>query len=237
MTVPGGFQIFAPTGIEDVAFWQANNLRHHQQVALGMLGSMQRIAGAIFPVAIVEDIRNLTETSSMHSFGGYTGATAGRTGVMEIHAPDDQSVAVSILRIWSGHLGTGLRQQIRVIAPNPATDLAVISIGATELDDGWGPYHTTHQCRVFIGWQPAPSPPSGPCAAGNIVDTHGINLVCDQAPAGVFWATEPEGYLIPRGKNLCISNWHESGSAGLCNLWGCLIRETKPQPGFTGARV
>lgn len=234
MTLP--WQIFAPTGSEDVAFWQSNNLRMQQQVALGMLGAIQRVAGSIQPVAILEDLRSLSESSSIHTFGGYTGGTAGRTGVMEIHAPSTESVSVSLLMLFSTCTTAGLRQQIRVLSPNTSTDLAVISIGARELDDGWNQYHQTHQCRVFIGWQPAPAPPAGPCTAATTTDTHGMNIDMD-AITNKILAFDSDGLKIPRGRNLCVSNWHESGSANLCQLWGCMVREYHPPSGPVGVRV
>lgn len=75
-------------GVEDVPYWP---LAHDANVAaqFGLPGSIDLIAGAIQPVAIVGDTRgtNPSENAEIFSASGWVAAAAGDSGLFEFHHP------------------------------------------------------------------------------------------------------------------------------------------------------
>ncbi len=227
------FGFLSPKGEEDVAWWQSNRPRWEQQLQLGMIGPLSLIAGGIQPVAMIEDLTDLSAASPLHAFGavswGLGAPLPGQTPIFEIHAPllsaADGAVDVFLHALYvNANVGVG-HYALRIVAPSPATDLAVITATATELDDGWGPYGQSHRCRVFSGF----AVPSAAFIQGTVLDAHGMAIRETES-----WNPRHTGGLglrIPRGKNLVVDTRIYAGNRGSLYSFGCLIREAQAPGG------
>jgi hypothetical protein len=223
----------SPKGYEDVAWWTSNRPRWEQQLQLGMIGPMGLIAGSIQPTALVEDLSDLSDMAPLHAFGavawGFGAPLPGQAPIFEIHAPaftpPDPPVDVFLHALYVNSNTGVAHYSLRTVAPSPATDLAVITATATELDDGWGPYAQSHRARVFSGFA-APGPAF---VQGTVLDAHGMSIRETES-----WNPRHTGGLglkIPRGKNLVVDTRLYQGNRGLLYSFGCIIREAQAPGG------
>lgn len=227
---PMGF--LSPKGAEDVAWWQSNRPRFEQQLQLGMIGPMSLVAGSIQPAALIEDLSDLSDMAPLHAFGAIAWAlnVPPHVPIFEIHAPafspPDPPVDVFLHALFVDVAVGQADYALRTVAPSPATDLAVITAGATELDDGWGPYGQSHRCRVFSGY----AAPGAPIVQGTVRDAHGMAI--SEAEGWNPLHTGGLGLKIPRGKNLVV-DMRLRGVAMQAAIahFGCIIREAQAPGG------
>lgn len=217
-----------PSGAEDVGWWQSNRPRVNQQIQLGMVGSLARIAGSIQPVAILDDLSSLSDVFGIYWYGGAVGTPlVGITPFLEVHAAPESDVDTFVYCAQWINQGVGSAAVVRanIRQPNPATNLAVISGRATQLSDGYrGASNPRHQ--VFIG----DATRVGFNWGVGVNDASGLwHIYSDGTDNDGIFRFGTYGWRIPRGQNFCLGD--ELNGPTVSAYLGAVVVESKAPTG------